>query len=163
MLSIKNDSLDIDYEDENNINIISDLNMRIHKEFQQPYMQELYTNPEWTERAFWVAIIAVEDQTQLDLHEILKAANVYLKSNQLPIPLIDWECWVPEMYSQRDILKMVRQSINDNQSGGLTARSAVKAHTIDMGVSPDQFEASVVQLRRSGVVMEPKEGYLKCI
>ena len=141
----------------------SKLLQSIHNEFQKQHIKELYPIQIWTERAFWVAMVAVEEKTQEDIHTILQTAHTYLTKQGLPIPPIKWDYWVPGLYSQRDILKPVRQSIVDEQVDSLTAITAAQTSIIGTGVSLEQFNAGLAQLKRTGEVFEPRVGFLKCI
>ena len=66
----------------------------IHKEFQKTHIKKLYQNPIWTDRAFWVAVVAVENQTQIETRDVLRATREYLTREKLLVPSIDWVYWM---------------------------------------------------------------------
>lgn len=65
--------------------------------------------------------------------------------------------------SQRDTIKHVINSIMATEQNGLSKATEAKSHALYAGVPPSDFEGCVAHLRASGAIMEPKEGYLKCI
>lgn len=131
----------------------------IHEQFQKTHIKKLYLNPTWTERAFWVAITAVEDQTETELPEILQAGRKYLEENKLPIPPINWGYWVPNTYSQRDNMKIIRTFIQNTP----WTKDQIEQHAAEQGISKGVFQSAIIQMKKEGSVFETKDGILKCI
>ena len=160
---------------DNKHNVKKELNNLIKTEFNKTYVKELYINPKWTSRVFWVIITNVEnDNEQIELYDIVRGVRKYLINHNLPIPIIDWSKWgdISDEWkqistewnlSQRDTIKFVRDAINDLQADGLTKITDVSKHTSDNGISQERFNQAIKTLRMEGSIFEPKEGFYKCI
>jgi len=134
------------------------LNNEIHKQFHEPYINKLYCNPKWTERAFWIAVCAVEDILMIDIKDVLQATREYLIQNELPVPSIDWNYWIPGTNNQRDNMKLIRNACLP----GITEQDlTIYAKGID--ISHEQLIQMLLRMKQDGTIFEQPGGLLKYV
>lgn len=160
---------------EKEYNVNKELNNLITTEFKKTYAKELYGNSKWTSRVFWVIVANIEnDHEHFKLYDIVRESIKYIIDHNLPIPYIDWSQWehisdewkqisTEWQVSQRETVKLIRDSINDLQIDGITKTTDIAKHATDNGIPQERYNQAISQMKRDGSIFEPKEGFYKCI
>ena len=65
--------------------------------------------------------------------------------------------------SQRDTIKIIRDSIYDLQVDGKTQITTVLDHAIDNGIAFDRCKGAIDQMKKEGTIFEPEDGFYRCI
>ena len=66
-------------------------------------------------------------------------------------------------FVQRETMKNIRNSIQENAINGITEYTIAKSALLYKGIAPHEFDEAIIQMKQSGTIFEPQEGYLKCI
>lgn len=64
--------------------------------------------------------------------------------------------------SQRDSAKFIRDVIRDLQKDGPAKLGDIALRAIDQGISSEQLERTMKQMKREGAIFEPKNGFYRC-
>ena len=131
----------------------------INNQFQDLNIRKLMHNPKYNYRTSWIVLgnmqlKADDDDKEFNLDRTIDGLNEYLNVNKYPKAIYE---------SQRDINKLIKDTIINLQVDGMTKREDVKAELITAGITEDRFTAYINQMKREGSLFELKEGYLKCI
>lgn len=65
--------------------------------------------------------------------------------------------------SQRDTVKLIRDVIKELQNDGPVKFADIILQADDLGISPEQLERTIKQMKREGVIFEPRNGYYRCM
>jgi len=149
----------------------SDLMSYVHTEFQKPHIKSAILNPKTNYRTYWIIVGSLQllfddmnedmndDNNSFDilfidvsLERIQNAVKTYLRDNGYP-----------QISSQLDAVKLIRDTINNLQEDGITKISDTIIEVGKAGITADRFTSYINQMKKEGSVFEPREGCLKCV
>ncbi len=129
----------------------------IHQEFQKSFVHKLYSNPKWTDKIFWNVAGTLQQKyyDKLSLDQIIEGIKRYLAEQKMIIPQL----------SQRDRVKVIRDIIYNLQQkhDGKAPIYKVFQCALENSLNQKTTDDTIRQLKREGLVFEPREGYYKCI
>lgn len=128
----------------------------IHEQFQIPAIKKLYPNPQWTERVFWVINGNIYHQFEdVSMDRLSEHIEQYITEHGYP--------GIKSVYNQRDTAKLIMDTIKLLQVDGRTSLTNLTDYMISTGITSDQLESTMKQMKRDGSVFEPSDGYYRCI
>ena len=128
-------------------------------EFKKTHIKSLYSNPIWTERAFWIVVMAIEENTKNDIKTIIRSTREYLMDRKLPLPTIDWFFWLPKTCTQRYTVNLVRSTIQELEGD----HDAVERQAFKNGISKETFSNAINHMKREGSIFESSDGVYRCL
>lgn len=133
---------------------LSKLTEAISLEFSRTFILKCYSDPTQTNRVYWAVAGAIQNkfyEDDIPLDQILSTMDQYLNNKGMIVPPRD----------QRDTMKLIRDTIHELQVDGLTDIELVNKNVSELGISPEQFEQAIKQLKKQGDIFEPKVGHFK--
>ena len=105
-------------------------------------------------------IVDAEDFTYrfVQTYEHLKSKATVIKS---VVEQLNENGWSSYEIDQRDVAKLIKDTIQDLQVDGVTEIEAVKKHILDNGITLERFDSVIKHMKSDGVVFEPVAGHYK--
>lgn len=114
----------------------------------------------------------IDTHNRLCVHyDIYKVCNESNESNDDIYNVSNLRIKTPEknnngdspVFSQRDIVKIIRDTITDKQENGITPITKVLDYVLKQGISFDKCKSAIKQMKAEGSIFEPKDGFYKCV